>query len=202
MCKEYHAVLVRISPGYPPVAGWFHTRYSPVRRSPSFEASFKNAAPRLACVRPVASVHPEPGSNSSLYYFFLYNSIENFAFSPSKGAARDSPVLTLTFFTRLVLLCLSFSQRSFALFLTASLAVRIGYSRKASAKIEPFFFPTKYFCYFFSSFFYPNPQQPNNHFIISQDFFTLYSFFLAGIANILPKSPPRKFIPMFLNIAL
>ena len=24
------------------------------------------AAPRLACVRPVASVHPEPGSNSSL----------------------------------------------------------------------------------------------------------------------------------------
>ena len=124
-----------------------------MRRSPSFEASFKNAAPRLACVRPVASVHPEPGSNSSLYYFFLYNSIENFAFSPSKGAARDSPVLTLTFFTRLVLLCLSFSQRSFALFLTASLAVRIGYSRKASAKIEPFFFPTKYFCYFFSSFF-------------------------------------------------
>ena len=112
MCYE---VLVRISPGYPPVAGWFHTRYSPVRRSPSFEASFKNAAPRLACVRPVASVHPEPGSNSSLYYFFLYNSIENFAFSPSKGAARDSPVLTLTFFTRLVLLCLSFSQRSFAL---------------------------------------------------------------------------------------
>ena len=28
-------------------------------------------APRLACVRPVASVHPEPGSNSSLYLFFL-----------------------------------------------------------------------------------------------------------------------------------
>ena len=25
------------------------------------------AAPRLACVKPVASVHPEPGSNSSLY---------------------------------------------------------------------------------------------------------------------------------------
>ena len=24
------------------------------------------AAPRLACVKPVASVHPEPGSNSSL----------------------------------------------------------------------------------------------------------------------------------------
>ena len=25
-------------------------------------------APRLACVKPVASVHPEPGSNSSLLY--------------------------------------------------------------------------------------------------------------------------------------
>ena len=158
MCKEYHAVLVRISPGYPPVAGWFHTRYSPVRRSPSFEASFKNAAPRLACVRPVASVHPEPGSNSSLYYFFLYNSIENFAFSPSKGAARDSPVLTLTFFYSSRTTLSIILSKIFRSFLTASLAVRIGYSRKASAKIEPFFFPTKYFCYFFSSFFCSNPQ--------------------------------------------
>ena len=26
-----------------------------------------HAAPRLACVKPAASVHPEPGSNSSLY---------------------------------------------------------------------------------------------------------------------------------------
>ena len=29
------------------------------------------AAPRLACVKPVASVHPEPGSNSSLYNFYI-----------------------------------------------------------------------------------------------------------------------------------
>ena len=110
-----YAVLDGISPDYPPATGRSHTRYSPVRRSPAARIAPRPDAPRLACVRPVASVHPEPGSNSSLYYFFLYNSIENFAFSPSKGAARDSPVLTLTFFTRLVLLCLSFSQRSFAL---------------------------------------------------------------------------------------
>ena len=37
------------------------------------------AAPRLACVKPVASVHPEPGSNSSLlfilsFFFFLQKS--------------------------------------------------------------------------------------------------------------------------------
>ena len=30
------------------------------------------AAPRLACVKPPASVHPEPGSNSPLYIFLLY----------------------------------------------------------------------------------------------------------------------------------
>ena len=29
------------------------------------------AAPRLACVKPAASVHPEPGSNSSLLLIFL-----------------------------------------------------------------------------------------------------------------------------------
>ena len=29
------------------------------------------AAPRLACVKPAASVHPEPGSNSSLYIFSI-----------------------------------------------------------------------------------------------------------------------------------
>ena len=49
--------------------GRLDTRYSPVRRSPSTEASFRHAAPRLACVKPVASVHPEPGSNSPLYKF-------------------------------------------------------------------------------------------------------------------------------------
>ena len=42
-----------------------HTRYSPVRRSPASIAT--PDAARLACVRPAASVYPEPGSNSSLY---------------------------------------------------------------------------------------------------------------------------------------
>ena len=63
-----HAVLVRLSPGYPPLIGKLHTRYSPVRRSPPGIATC--AAPRLACVKPVASVHPEPGSNSSLFKLF------------------------------------------------------------------------------------------------------------------------------------
>ena len=33
------------------------------------------AAPRLACVKPVASVHPEPGSNSPLFILFFYFSL-------------------------------------------------------------------------------------------------------------------------------
>ena len=42
-----------------------HTRYAPVRHSHGPEGPF---TVRLACIRPAASVHPEPGSNSSLYY--------------------------------------------------------------------------------------------------------------------------------------
>ena len=55
--------------------GRLHTCYSPVRRSPAKKASLLTAAPRLACVKPVASVHPEPGSNSSLFILFLSFSI-------------------------------------------------------------------------------------------------------------------------------
>src|ERR1035437_5726909 len=68
--SQYYAVLVRISPGYSPLTGRLHTCYSPVRRSPP-KYCYLYAAPRLACVRPVASVHPEPGSNSSLYLFIF-----------------------------------------------------------------------------------------------------------------------------------
>ena len=62
-----HRGLIRLSPGCPRPWGRLDTRYSPVRRSPSKFASKLHAAPRLACVKPVASVHPEPGSNSPLY---------------------------------------------------------------------------------------------------------------------------------------
>ena len=52
--------------------GRLHTCYSPVRRSPAKVASYFPDAPRLACVKPVASVHPEPGSNSSLLFILLF----------------------------------------------------------------------------------------------------------------------------------
>ena len=47
-----------------------HTRCAPVRHS---RAPGGALTVRLACIRPAASVHPEPGSNSSLYYCFTLN---------------------------------------------------------------------------------------------------------------------------------
>ena len=64
-----YAVLDDVSIAYPPDTGRLLTRYAPFRRSPASIAT--PAAPRLACVKPAASVHPEPGSNSSLYKFFI-----------------------------------------------------------------------------------------------------------------------------------
>ena len=66
----YYGVLVTVSNGYPPDKGKLLTRYAPLRRSPSKVIANLHAAPRLACVKPAASVHPEPGSNSSLYNFY------------------------------------------------------------------------------------------------------------------------------------
>ena len=62
-----YGVLVVVSNGYPPDKGKLLTRYAPLRRSPTIVIANNLAAPRLACVKPAASVHPEPGSNSSLY---------------------------------------------------------------------------------------------------------------------------------------
>ena len=69
VCCQEHRELIRLSPGCALLRGRLDTRYSPVRRSPSLIASYLYAAPRLACVKPVASVHPEPGSNSPLYKY-------------------------------------------------------------------------------------------------------------------------------------
>ena len=47
--------------------------YALLTRAPvAIKVLLPHDAPRLACVKPVASVHPEPGSNSSLYLFFFF----------------------------------------------------------------------------------------------------------------------------------
>ena len=67
------------------------------------------AAPRLACVRPVASVHPEPGSNSPLLLYLLFFFFSLFgrppqpwrrcraARRPSRADARGFPILWFAF---------------------------------------------------------------------------------------------------------
>ena len=67
--KCCYGILDAVSSDYPPVTGRLLTCYAPFRRSPPGIAT--RDAPRLACVKPAASVHPEPGSNSSLYIFYL-----------------------------------------------------------------------------------------------------------------------------------
>ena len=86
--------------------GKLHTCYAPVRRSPSNKASFVHAAPRLACVKPIASVHPEPGSNSSLYIYFFIRLSLNSSFIVVK-------ILTVVFFYLVLILhfcCFNFSK--------------------------------------------------------------------------------------------
>ncbi len=49
------------------------------------------AAPRLACVKPVASVHPEPGSNSPLLVYLFQDFLSLLlSFVPVRRAAPDS----------------------------------------------------------------------------------------------------------------
>ena len=72
MIQYYYGVLIHVSTGYPPVKGRLHTRYAPVRHSFKPESLI---TVRLACIKPAASVHPEPGSNSPYYFLvFLFRS--------------------------------------------------------------------------------------------------------------------------------
>ena len=90
------------------------------------------AAPRLACVQPAASVHPEPGSNSSLLISFepsreLTSRFLGFVVTPSLIYARPSRV-------QLGFWLISLFNELFAF---------------AGAKLEIIFKPTKYFCVIF-----------------------------------------------------
>ena len=66
------------------------------------------AAPRLACVKPAASVHPEPGSNSSLYIHFISQ------FDPDNFILPKKRINALISFSVLVVLPSVFSMNLFA----------------------------------------------------------------------------------------
>ncbi len=90
--------------------GRLHTRYAPVRRSPTISASTDLAAPRLACVKPVASVHPEPGSNSPLFFilfFFFFKIRKAKTYLKSFAFTRPSRIVRPGFYPRTIcrLLC-------------------------------------------------------------------------------------------------
>ena len=118
--------------------GKLHTCYAPVRRSPSNKASFVHAAPRLACVKPIASVHPEPGSNSSLYIYFFIRLSLNSSFIVVK---IDGGIL-FTLYLYYIFVVFNLSKNLFP------------FSSKRTAKLRHFFELTKYFkknIYFFFS---------------------------------------------------
>ena len=66
------------------------------------------AAPRLACVKPAASVHPEPGSNSSLYILILLSSIPSCSFKEMTLVSWNCPQYKRAFRYLLVLSFQSF----------------------------------------------------------------------------------------------
>ena len=140
-----YGVLVAVSSGYPPDRGRLLTCYAPLRRSPPCSIATPRAAPRLACVKPAASVHPEPGSNSSLYINALVNLF---------------PVLG-------TLLFLYFLSLVNDLFRLPGNPVRRSPSSpfpKGTAKIRTFSLPPNFFQTFFKSFFSGSalraPQDP------------------------------------------
>ena len=97
-----------VSIGYPPVTGMSLTRYAPLRRSPASIAG--PAAPRLACVKPAASVHPEPGSNSSLYIHIL-----KFQFDPDSFILNKNQRSRFKKFSVLACTNLSLFSKNFVL---------------------------------------------------------------------------------------
>ena len=120
-----------VSIGYPPVTGMSLTRYAPLRRSPACIAT--PAAPRLACVKPAASVHPEPGSNSSLYIH--YNSQ-----SDPDSFSKEINALDSNYSRYLLVLIFQHYQRTWC------------FTLEAGCKGNNFFFLHKFFVDFFNIF--------------------------------------------------
>ena len=111
---QYNAMKHRIPSG---ISRRFH-RLSPgnghvahaLRTLPPVAARIllSRAAPRLACVKPAASVHPEPGSNSSLYIHFISQ------VRPRQLHSSKKRINALISFSVLVVLPSVFSMNLFA----------------------------------------------------------------------------------------
>jgi hypothetical protein len=72
--RRSYAVLIRLSPGYPPLQDTFRCITHPFATR---HQGCPRAAVRLACVRHAASVQSEPGSNSSVQCLLLFSILAN-----------------------------------------------------------------------------------------------------------------------------
>ena len=103
------------------------------------------AAPRLACVKPVASVHPEPGSNSSLFKLFLISLARIPSLIVVQGLSLDGTHR----YTR-------FRFLYYLSYYVSILKDRFRNHRRfsiAGAKVRLFFIPPNFLASFFQSFF-------------------------------------------------
>ena len=110
------------------------------------------AAPRLACVKPVASVHPEPGSNSPLFILFLFFLCHSDSQTNNLGSSRH---LRSFFFLDGGLPPSSFVLSLYRIISMFSAPFPF---RKAVTKVLPLFLTAKFFANFFSSFFSRTPR--------------------------------------------
>ena len=150
--------------------GRLHTRYAPVRRS----LIPKNYTPRLACVRPAASVHPEPGSNSSSYVVKLINQLMFSIQVASLFNNNRKILLSLNFQICITTnLCCQFNMSMNVSFFFCAPLIRL-----AGAKVQLFFNLASFFEKIFWLFFH-------DHFPIFLRTCTL-RFFRFGSAKILP----------------
>ena len=107
------------------------------------------AAPRLACVKPVASVHPEPGSNSPLlfiFFFLFFSDKKHRPLSPDRWLLLDGG------FRPLCLSCLTVALFQCPLCSSEPLLRRLAGRPRfgvASAKVQQIKLPTKLFYNFF-----------------------------------------------------
>ena len=125
------------------------TRYAPLRRSPPESIAAPRAAPRLACVRPAASVHPEPGSNSSLYNNYFIFPVAPVLLSPVRSPGRNRR----SYFFRYFLLSSSslFNELSLSVF-PAPLSLSRAPRSERDCKGTAFFFISNFFSNFFLIF--------------------------------------------------
>ena len=164
---QIYAVLASLSEGCTPDRGRLHTCYSPVRHSPAERASSFPAAVRLACVKPAASVHPEPGSNSPLLVIYLYIYLQSFVcpgLSFSDGIVLtetpDSPCSLVSAFQclRRGIRCLSCGIMSLFSFASQPSSLRRAFIAVPSSfpdcgcKITAFFAPVQIFLQPFCNF--------------------------------------------------